>query len=146
MKVLTVRQPWAWAIAEGYKTVENRTWSTSYRGPILIHAGTSSASMREGRAYLERLRIEAPPAEDLTYGAVVARVELVDCLPLADVDRIRHPFAEGPFCWRLDDVVAVEPVAMTGRLGLFTVDDVIAVSLLPRQPGPRRSRSLFDPA
>ncbi|HHY88739.1 MAG TPA: ASCH domain-containing protein, partial [Chloroflexi bacterium] len=39
MKALSVRQPWAWLIAQGYKTVENRTWATNYRGPLLIHAG-----------------------------------------------------------------------------------------------------------
>lgn len=40
MKVLTVRQPWAWAIIHGGKLVENRTWLTHYRGPVAIHAGT----------------------------------------------------------------------------------------------------------
>ena len=39
MKVLSIRQPWAWAIVAGFKPVENRTWKTGYRGPLLIHAG-----------------------------------------------------------------------------------------------------------
>lgn len=39
MKVLTVRQPWAWAIAHGGKDVENRATLWRYRGPLLIHAG-----------------------------------------------------------------------------------------------------------
>ncbi|WP_058623180.1 ASCH domain-containing protein [Microbacterium testaceum] len=41
MRVLTVRQPWAWAIIHGGKTVENRTRNLagSYRGPVAIHAG-----------------------------------------------------------------------------------------------------------
>jgi len=39
MKAILIRQPWAWLIVHGYKDVENRTWSTKYRGPILIHAG-----------------------------------------------------------------------------------------------------------
>lgn len=40
MRILTVRQPWAWAIIHGGKTVENRTRNLagSYRGPIAIHA------------------------------------------------------------------------------------------------------------
>ncbi|MDP7707479.1 DUF4326 domain-containing protein [Mycobacterium sp. TY815] len=41
---LTVRRPWAslLLVAEelGGKTVENRTWSTDYRGPVLLYAGT----------------------------------------------------------------------------------------------------------
>lgn len=36
---LSVRQPWAWAIISGGKTIENRSWTTPYRGPLLIHAG-----------------------------------------------------------------------------------------------------------
>ena len=39
LSCLTVRQPWAWLLTHGVKPVENRTWKTSYRGPLLIHAG-----------------------------------------------------------------------------------------------------------
>lgn len=39
MRAITIRQPWAQLIAEGSKDVENRTWSTRWRGPLLIHAG-----------------------------------------------------------------------------------------------------------
>lgn len=41
MRILTVRQPWAWAIIHGGKDVENRTRNIAgdYRGPVAIHAG-----------------------------------------------------------------------------------------------------------
>lgn len=39
MRALTVRQPWAEAIACGAKLVENRSMGTRYRGPLAIHAG-----------------------------------------------------------------------------------------------------------
>ena len=41
MRILTVRQPWAWAIIHGGKDVENRVRNLAgdYRGPIAIHAG-----------------------------------------------------------------------------------------------------------
>lgn len=38
IKVLSLLQPWATLVAEGLKRVETRSWSTSYRGPIAIHA------------------------------------------------------------------------------------------------------------
>jgi len=40
MRILTVRQPWAWAIIHGGKDVENRVRNIagSYRGPVAIHA------------------------------------------------------------------------------------------------------------
>lgn len=40
MKALTLHQPWASLIALGYKTIETRSWATSHRGPLAIHAGT----------------------------------------------------------------------------------------------------------
>ena len=39
MKALTLRQPWASLVALGVKTIETRSWSTEYRGPLAIHAG-----------------------------------------------------------------------------------------------------------
>lgn len=40
MRILTVRQPWAWAIIHAGKNVENRVRNVAgnYRGPIAIHA------------------------------------------------------------------------------------------------------------
>ena len=41
MRILTVRQPWAWAIIGGGKDVENRVRNIAggYRGPVAIHVG-----------------------------------------------------------------------------------------------------------
>lgn len=38
MKALSLHQPWASAIALGLKHLETRSWATSYRGPLAIHA------------------------------------------------------------------------------------------------------------
>jgi hypothetical protein len=38
MKTLSIRQPFAILICRGIKTIENRTWDTTYRGKLLIHA------------------------------------------------------------------------------------------------------------
>jgi len=37
-KALSFKQPFAWLIANGYLLVDDRTWGTQYRGPVLIHA------------------------------------------------------------------------------------------------------------
>ena len=54
LRVLTVRQPWAWAIVHGGKDVENRTRNLagSYRGPVAIHAAASTSGDRHHR-YIE---------------------------------------------------------------------------------------------
>jgi hypothetical protein len=41
LKAISIRQPWAWLIVNGYKDIENRIWAAKLRGPVLIHAGQS---------------------------------------------------------------------------------------------------------
>ena len=47
IKCLSVCEPWAWAIIHGPKGIENRSWATAYRGPLLIHASKSKAYLAD---------------------------------------------------------------------------------------------------
>lgn len=47
MKALSLWQPWASLVAIGAKTIETRSWSTSYRGPLAIHAAKTSRGFYE---------------------------------------------------------------------------------------------------
>lgn len=38
LRALTLTQPWASLVAIGAKSIETRSWGTSYRGPLAIHA------------------------------------------------------------------------------------------------------------
>jgi hypothetical protein len=38
MKAVSIKQPWEYLVVTGAKLIENRTWRTSWRGPLLIHA------------------------------------------------------------------------------------------------------------
>jgi hypothetical protein len=42
MITLSVKNPWSYLIAAGVKDVENRSWSTSYRGRMLIHSSAGN--------------------------------------------------------------------------------------------------------
>lgn len=39
-RAVSVRQPWAWALVNGLKDIENRSWKPEddYRGPVVVHA------------------------------------------------------------------------------------------------------------
>lgn len=78
MRVLTVRQPWAWAIIHGGKTIENRVRNIagSYRGPVAIHAGKSDDLAAFGQvAQILGIRFaDYVPAR----GAIIGVVDLVD--------------------------------------------------------------------
>ena len=47
MKALSLRQPWAWAVVEAGKDVENRRWNTKFRGDFLIHAASGWTKKHE---------------------------------------------------------------------------------------------------
>jgi hypothetical protein len=116
MKALSVCQPWAWAIVAGVKAVENRVWRTSHRGPLLIHAGASRASMRA--VLPDGTRVP----DDLPFGCIVGTVEVVDCVPLDQCPP--GPFREGPWCWLLARPRALPtPIPYRGAQRLFDVSE-----------------------
>lgn len=80
MKIISIRQPWASFIAAGLKDIENRTWPTRYRGPILIHA-----SQRPDDISLEDIerRFSVSPLSPQPLGGVVG-IDLVDCVTTHD--------------------------------------------------------------
>jgi hypothetical protein len=122
MKALTVRQPWAHAVLYLGKTIENRTWPTAHRGPLLIHAGSSRAELALG-TYPDGTPV--PPADRLVFGALLGVVEVLDCVRYEDLGGRRNdPWAEGPWCWLLGNPRPLAlPVPYRGTLGLFQVPD-----------------------
>ncbi|MEE6273491.1 hypothetical protein V2J56_09045 [Georgenia sp. MJ206] len=142
MRALTVRQPWAWAIIHGGKDVENRSRNIagSYRGPVAIHAGVSTAAVEEGMWHpvlrAEYLRLtDAGERPDIRYGELIGVADLVDahhapaegCMGLDPFDRARlcSMWAQ-PDVWHLVLVNArplPAPVPYRGRLGLWTLPD-----------------------
>jgi hypothetical protein len=75
MRVISVRQPWATLIVSGAKDVENRTWPTKYRGPILVHA-----SLRGIHAVDIERRFGIRLPSELPLGGIVGITEIVDCV------------------------------------------------------------------
>ena len=78
MKALSFRQPWAELILQGRKTMDLRTYRTSHRGPLAIHASRKV----ERDACLEH----GLDPDNLEAGGVVGVVELVDVIPLTESD------------------------------------------------------------
>lgn len=140
MKALTICQPYAELIMLGKKFVENRTWPTSYRGPLYIHAGKS-------RQWIGGDNYGIPESE-LVFGAIVGTAELVACMPIDSMRQISreqkvwnagltigqildHEHAEGPVCWVLKDVHRFEyPVPYRGAQGLFDIPEAEVLSLM----------------
>jgi activating signal cointegrator 1 len=109
VKALSLWQPWASLIALRVKTVETRSWRTSYRGPLAIHATKrvpwkSSADEGERAAAMTgeiprplweamRAHVDEYPllwAARLPRGVIVATCQLVDVLPITGPNDAGH--------------------------------------------------------
>lgn len=122
LRALSVQQPWAWAIVNGHKPVENRGWSTGYRGELLIHAGKTFDL--EGYGWLLRsgLLEHVPTRAELDLGGIVGQTRIIDC-----VDQMDSPWFFGPFGFVLDPS-ASRPLPfrpLRGHLGFFDVPQLV---------------------
>ncbi|MFI5805652.1 ASCH domain-containing protein [Streptomyces sp. NPDC051561] len=126
MKTLTLKQPWADAVAHGTKRTENRTWTTAYRGRLAIHSGAGYDPM--GRFLItDRDALNSWPD---TRGAVVAVADLVD-VHFA-TDGCCSPWGElHTYHWVLDRVTALAtPLPVKGRQRLWNLPDLLNDPLL----------------
>ena len=122
MKAITLHQPYATLIALGIKRIETRSWPTSYRGALAIHAGKQCDD--EAVTYFA----EEMGYADLPSGVVVATANLVNVVPTVSrewipifEDQFEYgDFIPGRFAWILDDVQPLPiPVPARGKQGLW---------------------------
>lgn len=109
---LSIQQPWAWLIVNGYKDVENRTWSTRVRGLVGVHAGKKLD--HEGLAWVREAFPEIPLPDTFETGGIVGRVRIVD-----SVTNLDSPWFFGPFGFTLADASPLPLMPCRGQLGFF---------------------------
>lgn len=89
IKVLSIKQPWAYLICSGIKDVENRTWRCpqKYIGErVLIHACGKPDSIKydiEGQATVDEIKLFSALNycdENELYFAIIGSVRFVDCV------------------------------------------------------------------
>lgn len=68
MKVLSIIEPWATLIKEGKKVIETRSWKTSYRGELYIHA--SNKKIKRSDAHTSEL-LKLIPNVPMGYGNII---------------------------------------------------------------------------
>ena len=126
MKVLTIRQPWATLIIEGYKRFEFRSWKTNFRGEFLIHAGKGI-----DKEAVERLKKYLP--DELPKGKILGKVTLTDCIAMNDELAnmlakenndiyTTHSFSRN-YAFQLENVQKFDtPIDAKGQLGFLYYD------------------------
>lgn len=125
MKVLTIKEPWASLIIEGYKEYEFRSWKTNYRGKILIHAGLN----------IEKNNLVKFKDYDINIqkGKIIGEAMLTDCVKVTEdfqkellkKDKIVYGQSDhaSDYAWKLENVIKYEePISVKGKLGLWNYE------------------------
>jgi hypothetical protein len=137
VKVLSIWGPWAQLIAYGWKDVENRSWSTSFRGPLAIHCSKSGWTNSDADEILGECiahgLIDGAMAAAITgrlqsdRGKVIAIATVIGC---GRSDDHASPWAvPGGRVIELADARLVKPVSMRGHQGMRDLPDDIASQL-----------------
>ena len=140
MKALTLWEPYATLIAEGYKRYETRSWGTKYRGLVAICAAKRKLTKLDREGFddfeIEPWRSAAlgtwlTGQDDPPYGKVVCVALLNNCFQMtwpfvsgALPDELEFgDFRVGRYAWDFGGKERLpEPVPIIGRQRLFNVD------------------------
>jgi hypothetical protein len=139
---ISIRQPWAFAIIHGGKDIENRTWRTKYRGPVLVHAskGMTRDEWDDFREFIHGADLRGDwcagkrPA-DLQRGGVVGVVDIIDC-----VREHPSPWFFGPVGFVLANPRPLEFRPCRGALGFFTPEPPMTPALSALRTDETRDR------
>lgn len=129
LKSLSVRQPWARLLVNGEKDIENRTFRTSHRGLLLIHASAKAARLTPEQTELVETS-EDEGVQAWLDGEPIVGGALIGAVNLDQVHHSRHGFlcsAWGEvdpdvFHWHVKDAVMFDkPIRMRGSLGIRAI-------------------------
>ena len=125
MKVLSLWPPYAMGIARGHKQWETRSWSTSYRGLLGIHA-TATMPKQAWKFCATEYAVGRIPKQ-LPLGAILCIVRLVEVVSTLDAERqisaiekLYGDYSVGRYAWKLELVMVFDaPIPCRGHQGLW---------------------------
>jgi len=121
-------------VIRGLKTIETRTWRTSYRGPLLIVASTTAVSKSDYAVIIDRLPHYVNPPGLLPRGAAIGVVDLVEIHPMtqADVNEALCPLYPRAYAWTLENPRSITPIPMKGKLNVYDPPDEVVDQVFRR--------------
>lgn len=132
MKVLSLTEPYATLIKEKTKRIETRSWKTSYRGELYIHASNTKIpkKYRENQELMSLVK-----NKDYPYGQIICKAKLVDCIKMTKdwIEKIKKEnkkeylsgiYEEGRYAWILEDIeILNHPIYAKGSLNVWTFNE-----------------------
>jgi hypothetical protein len=135
MKAISLLQPWATLVVIGAKTIETRSWSTPYRGRLLIHAslGKTGSIFQNDPPFSKYIK----NFNDLPFGAIIGEVTLTSILRVEDFDlpdaemnrltleeKAFGDYSKGRYGWLLEDAeVYASPIITRGYLRMWEYEN-----------------------
>ena len=124
---LSIRQPWADAIIWHEKDIENRNWTTNFRGAVCIHAAKAwGRSEKDDLEYIEQLLNIKLEVDKPELGGIIGTAEIIDCV----ADSESHWFS-GKYGFVLANAKSVDFIPCKGALGFFDWRKLNALSPTP---------------
>ncbi len=142
MQAISLTQPWAQLVVLGAKRAETRSWPTTYRGEIAIHASKGfpgyAKTLCKKLAYRRVLAFHNFVAPTLPLGAIVGTVEITGCYRTEEAGSMGiydHSFEDqfgdfspGRYFWTLANPrMLATPVSCKGALKIWTVPETLSV-------------------
>jgi hypothetical protein len=143
MKALSLRQPWAWMVIHGGKSIENRRWNTRYRGPVLVHAakGMTRDEYLDAAMFAAEVdqSVNLPAFSELERGGIVGATTITGVIP----PRNNGLFSAEPVPWHMADQfgfrlgprIWLQFRALKGELGFFNVEITAEEEAVLRREG-----------
>jgi hypothetical protein len=128
MRVISIRQPWAWLIIHAGKDIENRDWCTNFRGPVAIQASKYVPTPAEISEIELAMKVRIRRSE-LQYGGVIGTAEITDC-----VSHHASPWFFGGYGFVLVRPRPVRFHPLAGKLGIYDVPDYVPEYVDPCEP------------
>jgi hypothetical protein len=119
---LSIRQPWAWAIINVGKDVENRTWRTDFRGPVCIHAskGMTNREWDEAMEFIDQaFPVPLPANHGRRASAIHSKEAKRGGIIVGCVTTSASPWFFGRFGFVLQNARPVDFIPVKGQLGFF---------------------------
>ncbi len=117
MKAISVKLPFALKIAQGIKSIECRSWTTKFRGEILICASKSTE-------YIHKLS-----PEKVFLGKALCIVKIKDCRLLNEYDLVKAcidkhilDVNKTYYAWEIELIRCITPFDVRGQQRIFQVD------------------------
>ena len=121
LRAVTLTQPWATALVKGVKTIETRSWETSYRGWFAIHAAKGWTLEDREFALEDAWRYLQLKPEDYPRACILRCVPAEKAEP-GEADELFGYFDAGRFAWFVEQARELrEPIPCKGALGWWTV-------------------------